>query len=100
MSRLITGAHSSRRAATRLAHRELRRGPFRRPLRFDPARSRRHFRGRGTLTYSTQRLLTSGRSLAREFKTQRDSKIAPVNGRLPRTRFIGACSRTASRTGA
>jgi DMSO/TMAO reductase YedYZ molybdopterin-dependent catalytic subunit len=36
-----------------------------------------------TLTYSTQRLLTSGHSLAREFKRSDISKIAPVNGPAP-----------------
>ena len=36
-----------------------------------------------TLTYSTQRLLTSGHSLAREFKRSDISKIAPVNGPHP-----------------
>jgi len=37
-----------------------------------------------TLTYSTQRLLTSGHSLAREFKRSEISKIAPVNGPAPK----------------
>jgi DMSO/TMAO reductase YedYZ molybdopterin-dependent catalytic subunit len=37
-----------------------------------------------TLTYSTQRLLTSGHSLAREFKRSEISKIAPVNGPSPK----------------
>ena len=36
-----------------------------------------------TLTYSTQRLLTSGHSLAREFKRSDISKSAPVNGPHP-----------------
>jgi len=36
-----------------------------------------------TLTYSSQRLLTSGHSLAREFKRSDISKIAPVNGPHP-----------------
>lgn len=36
-----------------------------------------------TLTYSTQRLLTSNHSLAREFKRSDISKIAPVNGPHP-----------------
>jgi DMSO/TMAO reductase YedYZ molybdopterin-dependent catalytic subunit len=36
-----------------------------------------------TLTYSTQRLLTSGYSLAREFKRSDISKVAPVNGPYP-----------------
>jgi DMSO/TMAO reductase YedYZ molybdopterin-dependent catalytic subunit len=36
-----------------------------------------------TLTYSTQRLLTSRYSLAREFKRSDISKIAPVNGPHP-----------------
>src|SRR5262249_53895752 len=36
-----------------------------------------------TLTYSTQRLLTSRHSLAREFKRSDISKIAPVNGPHP-----------------
>jgi DMSO/TMAO reductase YedYZ molybdopterin-dependent catalytic subunit len=36
-----------------------------------------------TLTYSTQRLLTSGQSLAREFTRSDISKIAPVNGPSP-----------------
>jgi DMSO/TMAO reductase YedYZ molybdopterin-dependent catalytic subunit len=36
-----------------------------------------------TLTYATQRLLTSGPSLAREFKRSDISKIAPVNGPHP-----------------
>ncbi len=37
-----------------------------------------------TLTYSTQRLLTSGQSLAREFKRGEISTVAPVNGPAPR----------------
>lgn len=37
-----------------------------------------------TLTYATQRLLTSGQSLAREFKRGDISKAAPVNGPAPR----------------
>jgi DMSO/TMAO reductase YedYZ molybdopterin-dependent catalytic subunit len=37
-----------------------------------------------TLTYSAQRLLTSGQSLAREFPRSRISKVAPVNGWAPR----------------
>src|SRR5215470_6438860 len=36
-----------------------------------------------TLTYSTQRLLTSRHSLAREFKRSDISRIAPVNGPHP-----------------
>jgi DMSO/TMAO reductase YedYZ molybdopterin-dependent catalytic subunit len=36
-----------------------------------------------TLTYSTQRLLTSKHSLAREFERRDISKIAPVNGPHP-----------------
>lgn len=36
-----------------------------------------------TLTYSTQRLLTLGHSLAREFKRSEISKSAPVNGPAP-----------------
>lgn len=36
-----------------------------------------------TLTYSTQRLLTSSHSLAREFKRSNISKFAPVNGPHP-----------------
>jgi DMSO/TMAO reductase YedYZ molybdopterin-dependent catalytic subunit len=36
-----------------------------------------------TLTYSAQRLLTSGQSLAREFSRDRISKVAPVNGLPP-----------------
>jgi len=36
-----------------------------------------------TLTYATQRLLTSGHSLAREFKRSDISKMAPVNGPHP-----------------
>jgi DMSO/TMAO reductase YedYZ molybdopterin-dependent catalytic subunit len=36
-----------------------------------------------TLTYSTQRLLTSGHTLAREFKRSDISKVAPVNGPHP-----------------
>jgi DMSO/TMAO reductase YedYZ molybdopterin-dependent catalytic subunit len=36
-----------------------------------------------TLTYSSQRLLTSGHSMAREFKRSEISKVAPVNGRVP-----------------
>jgi len=36
-----------------------------------------------TLTYSTQRVLTSKHSLAREFKRSDISKIAPVNGPHP-----------------
>jgi DMSO/TMAO reductase YedYZ molybdopterin-dependent catalytic subunit len=43
------------------------------------------FLGAGeTLTYSAQRLLTSGQSLAREFPRSRISKVAPVNGWAPR----------------
>src|SRR6266700_3741260 len=37
-----------------------------------------------TLTYSAQRLLTSGPSLAREFPRSAISKIAPVNGLPPK----------------
>jgi DMSO/TMAO reductase YedYZ molybdopterin-dependent catalytic subunit len=37
-----------------------------------------------TLTYATQRLLTTGQSLAREFKSSDISKAAPVNGPAPR----------------
>jgi DMSO/TMAO reductase YedYZ molybdopterin-dependent catalytic subunit len=36
-----------------------------------------------TLTYATQRLVTSGYSLAREFKRSEISKVAPVNGPHP-----------------
>ena len=36
-----------------------------------------------TLTYATQRILTSGQSLAREFKRSEISTIAPVNGPAP-----------------
>jgi DMSO/TMAO reductase YedYZ molybdopterin-dependent catalytic subunit len=36
-----------------------------------------------TLTYATQRLLTSGHSMAREFKRSDISKVAPVNGPHP-----------------
>ena len=36
-----------------------------------------------TLTYASQRLLTSGRSLAREFSRRDISKVAPVNGEPP-----------------
>src|SRR6185436_16109931 len=36
-----------------------------------------------TLTYSAQRLLTSGQALAREFKRSDISKVAPVNGVPP-----------------
>jgi DMSO/TMAO reductase YedYZ molybdopterin-dependent catalytic subunit len=36
-----------------------------------------------TLTYSAQRLLTSGQSLAREFPRSQISKVAPVNGLPP-----------------
>lgn len=36
-----------------------------------------------TLTYASQRLLTSGHSLAREFKRSDISKVAPVNGPHP-----------------
>lgn len=36
-----------------------------------------------TLTYATQRLLTSGHSLAREFERSAISKSAPVNGPAP-----------------
>ncbi len=36
-----------------------------------------------TLTYSSQRLLTSGHSMAREFKRSDISKVAPVNGPSP-----------------
>ena len=37
-----------------------------------------------TLTYSAQRLLTSGQSLAREFTRSQISKVAPVNGWAPK----------------
>lgn len=37
-----------------------------------------------TLTYASQRLLTSGHSLAREFTRSEISKVAPVNGPHPR----------------
>ena len=37
-----------------------------------------------TLTYATQRLLTSRHSLAREFKRSDISKVAPVNGPHPK----------------
>jgi DMSO/TMAO reductase YedYZ molybdopterin-dependent catalytic subunit len=37
-----------------------------------------------TLTYSTQRLLTSRQSLAREFNRSEISKITPVNGEPPK----------------
>jgi DMSO/TMAO reductase YedYZ molybdopterin-dependent catalytic subunit len=36
-----------------------------------------------TLTYASQRLLTSGQSLAREFPSSRISKVHPVNGLPP-----------------
>jgi len=36
-----------------------------------------------TLTYATQRLLTSGHSLAREFSRSDISKVAPINGEPP-----------------
>ena len=36
-----------------------------------------------TLTYSAQRILTSGHSLAREFARSEISKVAPVNGEPP-----------------
>jgi len=68
----------------RLAHRNWRRGPFRRPYGLIPARSRRHFRGRETLTYSTQRLLTSGRSLRASSNAARFQNCAcerPAPGR-------------------
>jgi DMSO/TMAO reductase YedYZ molybdopterin-dependent catalytic subunit len=39
-----------------------------------------------TLTYATQRLLTSGHSMAREFTRRDISQIAPVNGPHPRDR--------------
>jgi DMSO/TMAO reductase YedYZ molybdopterin-dependent catalytic subunit len=38
-----------------------------------------------TLTYATQRLLTSQHSLAREFSRSEISKVAPVNGKPPET---------------
>jgi DMSO/TMAO reductase YedYZ molybdopterin-dependent catalytic subunit len=38
-----------------------------------------------TLTYASQRLLTARGSLAREFRPDQISKIAPVNGAPPRT---------------
>ncbi len=38
-----------------------------------------------TLTYASQRLLTSHHSLAREFNRSEISKIAPVNGEPPQT---------------
>src|SRR5213596_2388285 len=37
-----------------------------------------------TLTYAAQRLITSGHSLAREFKRSDISKVAPVNGPHPK----------------
>ena len=37
-----------------------------------------------TLTYASQRLLTSDRSLAREFTRSEISKVHPVNGPAPR----------------
>src|SRR6266550_1156124 len=37
-----------------------------------------------TLTYSAQRLLTSGQSLAREFPRSAISNVAPVNGPAPK----------------
>jgi DMSO/TMAO reductase YedYZ molybdopterin-dependent catalytic subunit len=37
-----------------------------------------------TLTYSVQRLLTSGQSLAREFQRSQISKVHPVNGPAPK----------------
>lgn len=37
-----------------------------------------------TLTYATQRLLTSGHSMAREFKRNEISKVASVNGPSPK----------------
>jgi DMSO/TMAO reductase YedYZ molybdopterin-dependent catalytic subunit len=36
-----------------------------------------------TLTYASQRLLTSGHSMAREFKRSQISRVAPVNGPAP-----------------
>ncbi len=36
-----------------------------------------------TLTYASHRILTSGRSLAREFDRSRISKVIPVNGKPP-----------------
>ena len=54
-----------------------------------------------TLTYSAQRLLTSGHSLAREFKRSDISKAPVVNGPAPEGREIsGLGSRAVSRTGA
>jgi DMSO/TMAO reductase YedYZ molybdopterin-dependent catalytic subunit len=38
-----------------------------------------------TLTYASQRLLTARGSLAREFRPDQISKVAPINGDLPRT---------------
>jgi len=38
-----------------------------------------------TLTYAAQRILTSRHSLAREFDRSMISRVAPVNGRPPRT---------------
>jgi DMSO/TMAO reductase YedYZ molybdopterin-dependent catalytic subunit len=49
-----------------------------------PPDYRRGIIGAGeTLTYSSQRLLTSGQSLAREFPRSQISKVAPVNGLPP-----------------
>jgi DMSO/TMAO reductase YedYZ molybdopterin-dependent catalytic subunit len=43
-----------------------------------------------TLTYSTQRLLTSGHSLAREFQRSAISNVAPVNGPHPKDeKYLG-----------
>src|SRR5262245_8298412 len=39
----------------------------------------------GTLTYAAQRILTARHSLAREFDRSMISRVAPVNGRPPRT---------------
>ena len=42
-----------------------------------------------TLTYASQRMLTSGSSMAREFSRDRISKVAPVNGGPPDSEEYG-----------
>jgi hypothetical protein len=53
-----------------------------------------------TLTYASQRLLTSGQSLAREFPSSRISKVHPVNGLPPKMRPTATGLRTALTVGA
>jgi len=53
-----------------------------------------------TLTYSAQRLLTSGHSMAREFQRSDISKAPVVNGPAPKDEAFEPWQRVALRTGA